>query len=269
MKPCASLVFIAKRYGVWWCRMTKAGYTDMVMEGQLTTKQDKGAEGANAGIVPLSARLAAVADDLRLRHVDYTKAMDALVARLSALGAGKSSPAVGDIFPDVILPDATGKLWHLASALKEGPVVVCFHRGYWCDFCIINMTALVEINHEVQALGGQIVAISPENAEQTACLAADAGTTLRVLCDMGLGVATLLGLTYVVDDDFRRELAKFDVDITKGNGGSGWILPLSATFVLDATGRVVVRHVDPDPRTRMDPVAIVQAVAKCQSAARS
>ena len=44
---------------------------------------------------------------------------------------------------------------------------------------------------------------------------------------------------------------------------------ITPTFVLNGESIIVARHLDPDPRTRMDCDAIVQAALICQSAARS
>ncbi len=217
----------------------------------------------------LSTRLAAIADDFRVRLPAYTKTTDSLVARLVASGAGNAAPAIGGAFPDFILPDTRGKLWHLSRALEDGPVVLSFHRGYWCDFCIVNMKALAEISPALRDLGIQIVAISPENADQSVRLAAESGADFPILCDIGLGLSSLLGLTFVVDDDMRRELNDLSVDITVGNCSEGWVLPLPATFIIDATGHIVARYIDPDPRTRMDPADILYAAASCHTAARS
>ena len=86
---------------------------------------------------------------------------------------------------------------------------------------------------------------------------------------MGLGISTVLGLTYVIDDTLQNELALLQVDLNAANDGDGWLMPITATFVLNAYGVIVARHLDPDPRIRMDCDAIVQAAAACQSAARS
>ena len=224
---------------------------------------------ARAMSSPLSERLELVAMDMREHLGDYSRAMDALVARLRASGAVGGVPEVGDVFPDFILPDSQGRLWRLEAALEKGPIVLAFHRGYWCDFCHLNMTALAEISPRVSAVGCQIVAISPQNAVNTAKLAQDAGADFPILCDMGLGLSTLLGLTYVIDDALQNELELLQVDLHVENGGDGCLMPITATFVLNAGGIIVARHLDPDPRIRMDTEAIVQAATDCQSAARS
>jgi peroxiredoxin len=227
------------------------------------------AEKARAMQGPIADRLAIVAADFRERLADYSRAIDKLVARLNASGAIDAVPGVGEEFPDFILPDSHGALWRLADALEKGPVVLSFHRGYWCDFCHLNMKALAEISPRLEALGCEIVAISPQNAENAAKLANEAGAKFKVLCDVGLGVSTVLGLSYVIDDDLQHELALLQVDLNEANLGDGSVMPITATFVLGSDGRIVARHVDPDPRLRMDGDAIVHTTSDFQSAARS
>jgi peroxiredoxin len=217
----------------------------------------------------LADRLQIVADDFGVRLGDYSRAIDAMVARLRAGDALAGVPGVGDIFPDFILPDTHGRLWRLADAVQDGTLVLSFHRGYWCDFCHLNMTALAEISARLAEFDCQIAAISPQNAEQSSALAAHAGAGFAVLCDVGMGVSTMLGLCAILDDDLRRQLDLLQVDLQAANVGYGSMMPITATFVLDRTGRVAARHVDPDPRLRMDCDAIVQAAVDLQSAARS
>jgi peroxiredoxin len=222
-----------------------------------------------ATAMPLAERLAAMELDVRTSLHDYTRAMDDLVARLAQSGAGRAAPAIGDTFPDFVLPDTTSHLWQLSRILPDGPVVVAFHRGNWCSFCNLNMASLAGIFPRLRAMGCRLVAITPETADLSGEMAANAGAGFPILCDIGLGVSTMVGLSYVVDDNLRRELERLDVDITGGNANAGWLLPIPATFVLDQAGRVVARHVDPDPRRRMDPAAILHAATVCQSAARN
>lgn len=218
---------------------------------------------------PLADRLALIAADFHDRLGDYSRAIDQLVARLHAAEATRAIPALGEEFPDFILPDAQGKLWHLAEALGDGPVLLSFHRGYWCDFCNLNMKALAELSTDLAAHGCRIAAIAPQNAVNVGLLARDAGAEFPVLCDVDLALATSLGLVYVVGDTLQDELARLDVDLGAEQIGNGATLPITATFLLDGAGRIVARHVDPDPRARMESEAILQATLGVQSAARS
>jgi peroxiredoxin len=244
-------------------------YADAKREPDLDYEPDEAAIRARAMRGPISQRLDVIADDFRQRLGDYSRALDALVERLMRSEAGRTAPDVGDMFPDFVLPDAHGRLWSLAVALQAGPVILAFHRGYWCDFCHLNMAALADLWPQVKAFGSQIVAISPQDADNGRKLLRDSGADFPMLCDMGLAVSSMLGLAYAVDDDIRRELALLQVDLNSENSGHGWLLPITATFFIDTSGKVMARHLDPDPRQRMDGEAILQAAANCHFAARS
>ncbi len=218
---------------------------------------------------PLADRLRAIADAYKVEIPNYSLALDRFVARLRDAGAGQTAPNVGDVFPDFTLPDAKGKLWHLDRCLAKGPVVFSFHRGSWCDFCQLNMRTLSEIAPKIAAFGGQIRAVAPEKSTQNAVFHAEATSSFPILRDVGLGVSTMLGLTCFVDEALRHELEVLQVDINAANGGAGWLVPIPATFVLDMEGRVVARHVDADPRARIDGDVILQAATASQSPARN
>ena len=131
------------------------------------------------------------------------------------------------------------------------------------------MTALAELALHLAALGCGIVAITPQNGENAGKLARDAGAGFAVPCDVGLGISTQPGLTHVIDDALRGELAVLQVDLAAANQGNGSLMPITAAFVLTPDGVIAARHVEPDPRLRMGGEAMLQAAAAFQSAARS
>ena len=46
-------------------------------------------------------------------------------------GIENRAVALGARAPAVSLPAATGETWHLAGAIRNGPAVLLFYRGYW------------------------------------------------------------------------------------------------------------------------------------------
>lgn len=70
--------------------------------------------------------------------------------------------AVGNEAPDFTLPDTHGRQVSLSEALRKGPVVVTFYRGGWCPYCNIQLRAYQRALPEIAALGGQVIAISPQ-----------------------------------------------------------------------------------------------------------
>lgn len=216
---------------------------------------------AAAGMdAPLSARLDAYAAAVDLHAPDYSMAVDRLIARLRAVSAGDGSPKVGDTMPDFLLPDEQGRLVALADLLREGPAVIAFHRGHWCPFCRINARGLAQIEDAVRVRRGKIVAITPERGQYAVQHRKDASARYVMLSDIEGGYALSLDLAVWMDDDIRTHLLGFGRDLEVYLGSRGWILPIPATFVVRADGRVAARFVDPDYRRRMDLKEILSAI---------
>ena len=145
----------------------------------------------------------------------------------------------------------------------EGPVVVALHRGGWCDFCRINLAALAEALPSLRAAGGRLVAVAPQRAAWAARHRAEAEADFPMLSDIGCAFSTALGLTVLLDEKLGAQLRDFGIDLARANGDEGVTVPIPATFVVRRDGIVAARHLDPDPRRRMDIDAMIAAVAAC------
>ena len=66
---------------------------------------------------------------------DLFTAQSAIVARLTALEAGRSAPSAGARFPDLQLPDHHGQYQSLQALQDNRPMIVSFVRGGWCPYC--------------------------------------------------------------------------------------------------------------------------------------
>ncbi|OQW80342.1 MAG: hypothetical protein BVN32_00195 [Proteobacteria bacterium ST_bin14] len=195
----------------------------------------------------LGERLKYVADCVRTKGPDYAIAVDAFVSRLEAAQAGSTAPMVGDVMPDFCLPSHEGRLVTLHSLLDRGPAVLAFHRGHWCHYCRLNMVGLAEIEREAKP--AQIVAISSEVQQYTRMLRAEAGAEFPFLTDVGGGYALSINLAIWVDEAMSGMI-----------GGTPWVLPVPAVFVVGQDGIIAARHVDPDYRRRMELDALLDAV---------
>ena len=210
---------------------------------------------------PVNERLAMFADTLR--HLDpvFTAVVDRFVARLEAVGAGRSAPAVGEPLPEFVLPDEEGHLSSLGAFLENGPVIVAIHRGHWCPYCRINARALSQAHDAISKAGGSLVAITPDSAGYATLFRKSAQGRFPVLVDIDNGYALSLNLAIWLDDEMRRSMAAFGVDLDSYQGNSQWMLPIPATFVVGTDGLVKARFIDPDYRRRMDVDALLAAVA--------
>jgi peroxiredoxin len=208
--------------------------------------------------VPLGERLSFIADRVRAKGPAFMDAVEIFVSRLEAAHAGSSAPKAGDVMPDFRLPDHDGHYVSLEELLAKGPVALAFHRGHWCPYCRLNMVGLAEI--EDAASPTQIIAISSEVQHYTRLLREECGAHFPFLTDVDGGYALSINLAIWVDEDMSAMIGGAGWDIPKYQGGSSWVLPIPAVFVVGQDGIITARHVDPDYRRRMDLDALLVAV---------
>lgn len=214
---------------------------------------------------PLAERLQAFADEVRALSAEFADTVERMIARLKASGAGESAPEPGEPMPEFMLPDQDGRLVSLSELTARGPVVVAFHRGHWCPYCRITADALSRIHDKVEALGAELVVITPEIERFNAELRSAAGARYPVLSDMDNGYALMLNLAFYVGDEKKTLMKYAGWNIPPYNANDNWTLPIPATFVVGADGLVKARHIDPDYRRRMDVEAILDALATLKS----
>jgi peroxiredoxin len=208
----------------------------------------------------LSERLALYSQAVRKLLPPYAAAVDGLVERLNAAGAGGSAPQPGDPMPPFVLPDETGRLVSLEELLEAGPLAVTFHRGHWCPWCRISINALVRVSAEISKAGGQVVAIMPDRQKFAAEFKREAGSPFPVLTDMDNGYALSLNLTIWLGPELERLLSSYGRALPDYHGNDAWTLPIPATFVVAPNGTIRARFVDPDFRRRMAVEELIDAL---------
>lgn len=212
----------------------------------------------------LAARLARYAGILRELNRPFAEAVDRMIERLQAVDAGISAPVVGDVLPPFLMPDDAGQLVALDRLLDRGPLVVAFRRGHWCPYCQLATDALARIQTAAARHGAGLVVITPERGYFTRQLKARAGADFPLLSDLDNGYALSLGLAISVGEEMRDFMSRRGRDLAAYQGNDAWLLPIPATFVLDRSGTIVMRHVDPDYRRRATVEDILAALDKAR-----
>lgn len=215
-------------------------------------------QGVRDRDLTLGERLKYIADYVRTEEPGFAATVDAFVGRLDAAHAGSTAPMVGDTMPDFVMPDHDSRLVTLEGLLERGPAVLAFHRGHWCPYCRLNIVGLAEIQREVAP--AQIVAISSEVQQYTRALRAEAGAEFPFLTDVGGGYALSINLAVWVDEALAGMIGGAGWDIPGYQGGTPWVLPVPAVFVVGQDGIIAARHVDPDFRRRMELDALLDAL---------
>jgi hypothetical protein len=132
----------------------------------------------------LEARLEFYLGESRKLLPDLETSYDELVARLKSNEAKILVPAVGERLPNFVMSDSDGRLVELSTLLRNGPLVVSFNRGPWCDYCGLELHALARAYPDIIAAGGDVVSIVPETAKYARALQKSRGLPFRVLTDL-------------------------------------------------------------------------------------
>ncbi len=217
---------------------------------------------ADALKAPLGARLDFYLGESRQLLPDLEATYDQLVERIRANGADAHVPAVGERLPDFVMTDSDGHVVELESLLDNGPLVISFNRGPWCDYCGLELRALARAYPDIVAAGGDIVSIVPETGKYAQSLRKVRDLPFRVLTDLDLAYALTLGLVFWVGDKIKQIYQGFGIDLEQFQGNGGWFLPIPATVVVGQDGRVRARLVDPDFRHRMAIEAVLSAIRR-------
>jgi peroxiredoxin len=209
----------------------------------------------------LAERLATFAEAVRTQRPTFSDAVERLVRRLRESRVGETAPKPGDLMPPFVLPDETGRLVSLNDLLRQGAVAITFHRGHWCPYCRINISALATVHDGIIGDGAQIVAIIPERQQYATEFKIDGHIPFPVLTDMDNGYAMSLNLVFWMGEEMKEMMRQRpDRDIAKFQGNDSWMLPIPATFVVGRSGRISARFVDPDYRKRMAVDDLVMAL---------
>jgi len=189
------------------------------------------------------------------------------VDELAASGAAARAVQKGEQAPDIALPNAKGATVKLSALLARGPVVLTFYRGGWCPYCNLQLRAYQKALPEIRALGGQLVAVSPEPPDKSLGTAEKNALEFEVLSDVKGEAGRAYRLFFDLSEELRQLYAAGGNDLSKWNADGEWHLPMPATYVIGQDGRVAYAFVEAEYRDRAEPADLLAALRTLQKKA--
>ena len=112
-------------------------------------------------------------------------------SRFDRIASGQLS--VGSKLPGFELSDSDGERFHSGS-LGGSPAVLLFYRGNWCPLCMAQITEIAERYKDLEALGINVVLISPQPDTASRHLASSHDVPFKFLVDTGNELAESLDI---------------------------------------------------------------------------
>ena len=197
----------------------------------------------------------------RQREV-MNKAAEDLAATLPKPGLD-----VGTRAPDFALPSALGEMIRLSDLLTQGPVILTFYRGAWCPYCNLQLRALKESQLHFERYGAQLIAVTPQTPGRSLEQHKKNAYPFQILSDLDDSVMKAYNLYFEVPEALRSVyIQDFNLDIAAYNGNGRYGLPVPGTFVIDSQGIIQAVFADTDYTRRMEPAAIIEALAGIEQA---
>ena len=197
---------------------------------------------------------------MELRPGWYRAILTELAGRLNTASV-PNALRVGDVIPDFVLPDTSGRLVSSFDLRQAGPLVVCFVRGGWCPFCAATLSAVDAIVPCIAAAGGEMVALTPDTLGYGGEMRNRLALRFKVLTDVDCSVALQFGCVYRVPPEYRDALLRFGIDLLRFHGDGPGLLPMPATYICDRSGVIRFAHVSGDITQRAQPALISDLVA--------
>jgi peroxiredoxin len=183
-------------------------------------------------------------------------------AELIASGAAGEARKAGDKAPAFTLNDPDGNPVSSAALLAKGPLVVSFYRGVWCPYCNMELQALQEALPAFQALGANLVAISPQTAVNSRKSVRQNALDFPILSDTHNDVAAAFGLRFALPDYLVALYQGLKNDLPSFNGDPSWTLPMPARYVIGQDGTILYAEVNPDYTRRPEPEDMLPALRR-------
>ena len=184
--------------------------------------------------------------------------MENATAQLRTSGIEDTALPLGAPLPNVSLTDALGYRVGLKGLHAGKPTVIIFYRGGWCPYCNLELREWQRLLPELHSAGAQLMAISPQLPDNSLNTSQKNELAYPVLSDSSLAAANAFGIAFEMPPELIELYSKAGNDLPTLNGNGKWVLPIPATFVFDAAGRLTFRHVESDYRQRAEPAQVIK-----------
>lgn len=200
-------------------------------------------------------------------------ALTVLPSPPQATTAGKVAPTAeeakpiqaGARVPDVKVTNLDGKTVSLRAEVAKKPTILVFYRGGWCPFCNIHLGKLQTITADLDKLGYQILAISPNQPSELKKTVEKNKLSYQLMSDSSTAAMQGFGVAWKMPDDLVQMYKdNYKLDVETYDGTPAHVLPIPSVFVLSKKGVVKYVYSNADYKVRLEPDKVLE-VAKANA----
>ncbi len=168
----------------------------------------------------------------------------------------------GSKAPEINVTDHFVRNFNWNEKLKEGPVVVVFYRGQWCQYCNLYMYHLADSLSMITDLGATLIAVTPENNKYIDETIMKTKANFSIVYDVGHHIMDSYKVTWHVSKfaDFFYKLR--GINLNKASDGTDRALPVPATYIVGQDGKIKAGYFNKNYKYRMPVSKIVEELKK-------
>ena len=122
------------------------------------------------------------------------------------------------------------------------------------------MNQLEEIKDQIDALGYQLIMISPDHPDKIRETIDSHPFSHLFLSDSKVAAAIAFGIAFQVDSETLEMFAEYGIDLNVASGESHNILPVPAVFIMSSDGTICFEYVNPIFTERLNLDVLLAAV---------
>ena len=169
-----------------------------------------------------------------------------LSAQLPQSAEDISPLLISEKIPDASLISTDGSTVDLSALTLGKKSVLLFYRGGWCPYCTSHLAAVGEAETEINNLGFQIIAISPDSPDKNTITDEQVKVNYQIYTDPGAELMKAMGIAFKAPERYNDMLMSFSDDLNPG------LLPVPSIFVVNQEGIIVFEYISPDYKHRME-----------------
>lgn len=171
----------------------------------------------------------------------------------------------GSAAPSAEVQRLDGSAVDFQTVLNGKPTLLVFYRGGWCPYCNVQLSALRALVPDLDTLGFQLIAVSPDRPEELGRSLDELELEYQLVSDATAELMQSFGIAFQVDEATRARYREYNIDLAKASGHDHYALPVPSVFVIDGNGVIQFGYSNPDYRTRV-PERLIRAAMEATQA---